>query len=58
MTNKEILQCLSNKRDVTNFSKYVGISKRQVYNLLRSEKTQHSQYLNFIRFVLDKYKTK
>jgi DNA-binding phage protein len=58
MENKEILQHLKTHRDITAFAKYIGISPQGLYKLLRKEDKKSNQYYNFIRFVLDKYKTK
>jgi DNA-binding phage protein len=58
MENKEILQHLRTRRDITAFAKYIGISPQGLYKLLRKEDKKSNQYYNFIRFVLDKYKSK
>jgi DNA-binding phage protein len=58
MENKEILQHLKTHRDITAFAKYIGISPQGLYKLLKKEDKKSNQYYNFIRFVLDKYKSK
>lgn len=55
MENKEILKHLSKHRHKSKFAKYLGISTRQIYNLLNSDKPQHRQAGNFIDFVLAEY---
>lgn len=55
MENKEILEHLSKHRDKAKFAKYLGISARQIYNLLNSDKPQHRQEGNFIDFVVAEY---
>ena len=57
MTNKEIKAALQAKRDMTSFAQFIGISSRALYSLLESEKIRDAQYLNFIRFVIAKYKS-
>lgn len=55
MENKEILKYLSKHRHKAKFAKYLGISTRQIYNLLNSDKPQHRQEGNFIDFVFAEY---
>ena len=55
MTNKEILTALKNKRDVTAFARFMGVTVRTIYNILNSEKKRDNQYYNFIQFIKDKY---
>ena len=56
MTNKEIKAALQYKRDMTSFARFIGISTRALYSLLESKKIRDAQYLNFIRFIIAKYK--
>lgn len=55
MTNKEILNALSKKRAVTDYARFLNVTPRTVYNILKSEKIKDNQYYNFIRFVLNEY---
>lgn len=52
MKNPEILRALKNKRKVSDFAKFIGVTPRTVYNLLQSEKSKDSQYYNFIKYLL------
>ena len=55
MTNKEILTALKNKRDITAFARFIGVTVRTIYNILNSEKKRDNQTHNFIEFIKDKY---
>ena len=55
MTNKEILTALKNKRDVSAFARFLGVTVRTAYNILNSEKKRDNQTYNFIEFIKDKY---
>lgn len=52
MKNKDILRALQNRRKVSDFAKYIGVTPRTVYNILKSEKPKDSQYYNFIKYLL------
>lgn len=56
MTNAEILNALSKHRDVSKFAKYIRVTPRTLYNLLKNEKPQANQYYNFLMFILNEYK--
>lgn len=52
MKNPEILRALKNKRKVSDFARYIGVTPHTVYNILQSEKPKDSQYYNFIKYLL------
>lgn len=52
MKNSDILRALQNKRKVSDFARYIGVTPRTVYNILKSEKPKDSQYYNFIKYLL------
>ena len=51
MSNKEIFEALKRGRKLAAFARFIGISQRQIYNLLKSEKMKDCQYLNYILFL-------
>ena len=51
MKNKEIFEALKRRRKLAPFARFIGISQRQIYNLLKSEKMKDNQYLNYIFFL-------
>jgi hypothetical protein len=52
MKNSEILRALQHRRKISDFAKYIGVTPRTVYNILKSEKPKDSQYYNFIKYLL------
>jgi hypothetical protein len=52
MKNSEILRALQHQRKISEFAKYIGVTPRTVYNILKSEKPKDSQYYNFIKYLL------
>jgi hypothetical protein len=52
MKNSDILKALQHRRKISDFAKYIGVTPRTVYNILKSEKPKDSQYYNFIKYLL------
>lgn len=52
MKNSDILKALQSRRKVSDFAKYIGVTPRTVYNILKSDKSKDSQYYNFIKYLL------
>ena len=55
MTNQEILTALQNKRKISAFAKFLGMTTAGVYALLKNNKKQYNQYGNFIEFMKQDY---
>ena len=55
MTNAEILIVLQNKRKVSAFARFLGMTIPGVYSLLKNNKKQYNQYGNFIEFIKQDY---
>lgn len=55
MTNAEILKILQQKRKITAFAQYLGMTKAGVFALLKNEKKQYNQYGNYIEFIKKEY---
>lgn len=52
MKNTDILRALQHRRKISDFAKYIGVTPRTVYNILKSDKPKDSQYYNFIKYLL------
>lgn len=55
MTNQEILIALQNKRKISAFARFLGMTIPGVYALLKNSKKQYNQYWNFIEFMKQDY---
>lgn len=53
--NSEILDILRTNRKISAFSRFLGITPQSVYNLLKNDKKQNSQYFNYILFIMEEF---
>lgn len=52
MKNTDILKALQNRRKVSDFAKYINLSRQATLALLKDNRPHKSQYYNFIKYLL------
>lgn len=52
MKNTDILKALQDRRKVSDFAKYINLSRQATLALLKDNRPHKAQYYNFIKYLL------
>lgn len=55
MENTDILKALQHRRKVSDFAKYINLSRQATLTLLKDNRPHKSQYYNFIKYLLNRF---